>query len=89
MSNTKIDIFQYLMFKCNLNNNTRPILSVGLTGDGTFLSDWVILFSTAVKPLNGFKITPESRLDFSLDKFEKSNALSLSATKQYIRHKKI
>ena len=37
---------------------TIPILSVGLTGEGTSLSWYNRLFSTAVNPRKGFKITP-------------------------------
>ena len=37
---------------------TIPILSVGLTGEGMSLSWYNRLFSTAVNPRNGFKITP-------------------------------
>ena len=35
-----------------------PILSVGLTGEGTSLSWYDKSFSTAVSPRKGFKITP-------------------------------
>ena len=35
-----------------------PILSVGLTGEGTSLSWYGKSFSTAVNPRKGFKMTP-------------------------------